>query len=165
MRNLISECATLRVSVASAPLDDAIGGDERLAAVGRHRLDVDDRALDFLATHDLRGLLDQEERRADVHVENLVEALFGGVENIAAVGDAGGVDEHVDPVEAAIRLGDHLAAVGDASKVRRDERRRAAGGLERLGDAVALGGVAPANDQPRRAALGEQAGDRFAQTL
>ena len=68
---------------------------------------------DLLAPHDLRGVLDQEERRADVDVENFVEALFGGIENIAAIGEAGGVDEHVDAFEAAIRLGDHLSAIGD----------------------------------------------------
>ena len=39
------------------------------------------------------------------------------VENIAAIGEAGGVDEHVDAFEAAIGFGDHLAAIGDASKI------------------------------------------------
>src|SRR6202035_4747379 len=105
-------------------LGSAIGRDVRLPAMGRHRLDVDDRTLYLLALHDERGALDQEERRADVHVENFVEALLGGLEYIAAIGEGGGVDEHIDAAEAAIRLGDHLSAFDDLPQVSRDEMGR-----------------------------------------
>ena len=123
MRNLSSEWATLRVSVA---LRCAICGDEGLPAMPRHRLDVDDRARDLLPAHDAHALLDEEERRAHVDVENLIVALLGRVENIAAIGQRGGVDQGVDAAEALVRLGDHLAAVGDASEIRLDEDGRTA---------------------------------------
>ena len=136
-----------------------------LAAVRRHRLDVDDRALDLLALHDQHGALNQEERRAHIDVEDLVVALFGGVEDVAAIGDASGVDERVDAAEAAIGFANHSAAVGDFGKVRPDEIGGTAGLRNRRRDAFAVGGVAPADDKARRAALGEQPGDRFAHAL
>ena len=86
-------------------LRGAIGGDEGLPAMARHRLDVDDRARDLLPPHDPHRLLDEKERRAHVDVEDLVVALLGGVENVAAVGQRGGVDERVDAAEALVRLG------------------------------------------------------------
>ena len=131
----------------------------------RHRLDVDDRALDLLALHDQHGALNQEERRAHIDVEDLVVALFRGVENIAAIGDPGGVDQRVDAAEAAIGFADHGAAVGDFGKVRPDEIGGTAGLRDRRRDPLAVGGVAPADDETRRAALGEQPGDGLANAL
>ena len=116
----------------------------------------------FMIVH---GALDEEERRAHVDVEDLVVALFGGVEDVAAIGQRGGVDEHVDAAEAAVGLGDHLAAVRDLGEVGADEMGRAARLGDFLGDALAVGGVAAADDEPRRAAFGEQPRDRLAEAL
>ena len=69
----------------------------------RHRQDVDHRTLDPLADHDLRGFLHQEEGRLYVDGEHLVEERGACVEDGAAVGHAGRVDEDVDPPEGAVR--------------------------------------------------------------
>src|ERR1700722_19582328 len=66
-------------------LGGAISRVEWLAAVGRHRLDVDDRARNLFPAHDAHALLNEEEWPAHVHVEDLVVALLGGVENIAPI--------------------------------------------------------------------------------
>ena len=146
-------------------LGRAIGGDEGLAAMGRHRLDVDDRARDLLPAHDPHGLLNEEEGRAHVDVEDLVEALLGGVENIAAVGERGGVDQRIDAAEPLLRLGDHLAAVGDLRQIRLDEDGRTTRRRNFAGDPLAPLRVAAADDDSRRAALGEQPRDGLAQPL
>ena len=143
----------------------AIGGDERLPAVGRHRLDVDDRAGDLLPPHDPRGLLDEKERRAHVDVENLVVALLGGVEDVATVGQRGGVDERVDAAEALVRLGDNLAAIGDAGEIGFDEHGRTAGRGNLACDPFALLRVAAADDYSGGAAFGEQSRDGLAEPL
>ena len=120
---------------------------------------------DLLAPHDRHRLLDEEERRAHVDVEDLVVALFGGVEDVAAVGQRGGVDEHVDAAEALVGLLDHLAAFRDLGEIGLDEQGRAARRRNFAGDPLAVGGVAAADDEAGRAALGEQPRDRLAQAL
>ena len=137
-------------------LRGAIGGDEWLPAMARHRLDVDDRARDLLAPHDPHGLLDEEERRAHVDVEDLVVALLGGVEDVAPVAQRGGVDERVDAAEALVRLGDDLAAVGDFGEIRLDEDGRTAGRGNVARDPLAPLLVAAADDESGGAAFGEQ---------
>ena len=60
-------------------------------------------------------------------VEDLVVALLGGVENIAAISQRGGVDQGVDTAEALIRLRDHFAAIGDLREIGLDKDSRTAG--------------------------------------
>ena len=119
----------------------------------------------LLAPHDLHRLLNEEKRRADIDVHDLVVALFGGVENVAAIGEAGGVDENIDAAELAVGLGDHGAAFVDIGEIGRDEKGRAASRPQFGGDPLAVAGVATADDEAGRAALGEQARDRFAEAL
>ena len=143
----------------------AIGGDERLPAMGRHRLDVDDRAGDLLPPHDPHRLLDEKERRAHVDVENLVIALLGGVEDVAPVGQRGGVDERIDAAKALVRLGDNLAAIGDAAEIGFDEHGRTAGRGNVTCNPFAPLRVAAADDYSGGAALGEQSRDGLAESL
>ena len=143
----------------------AIGRNEGLAAVGRHRLNVDDRARDLLAPHDPHALLNEEERRAHVDVEDLVEAFLRRVKNIAAIAEPGGVDQRIDAAEALVRLRDHLAAIGDLREVRLDKDGRAAGRRNFARDPLASLGVPAADHEPRRAALAEQPRDGLAQPL
>jgi len=97
--------------------------------------------------------------------KNLVEALFGGVENIAAVGQRGGVDQRVDAAEALVRLGDHLAAVGDAGEIRLNEYGRTARRRNVARDPFPSLGVAAADHESRGAALAEQPRDGLPQAL
>ena len=145
----------------------AISGDERLAAMGRHRLDVDDGARDAVALHDPHGFLDQEKRRADIDRENVVEAFFRCVEDVAAVGDPGGVDQHVDPAERLICGGDHRAGIGDVAQIGADEDGTGSGmdlaDVERDGVAFCL--VTPAQHEAGGAVVGIGPRDRLAETL
>jgi hypothetical protein len=93
--------------------------------------------------------------------KNLVEALFGGVENIAAVGQRGGVDQRVDAAEALVGLGDHLAAVGDTGEIRLDEYGRTARRRNVARHPLAPLGVAAADHESHGATLGEQPRDGF----
>ena len=113
----ISEKAAFLVSVASAPFEHRIGGDEGLAAMRRHRLDVDHGAGDLLAPHDLRRVLHEEERRPGVDREHAVEQLGRRVEDGAAIGDRRDIDQHVDAPEGLVGLGDHLAAIVDLAEI------------------------------------------------
>ena len=118
-----------------------------------------------LPPHDAHALLNKEERSAHVHIEDLVVSLLGGVENIAAIGERGGVDQRVDTAEALVRLGDHVAAVGDLRKVRLDEHSRTTGRRNFTRDPLAALRVPPASHNPRRATFGEQPRDGLAQAL
>ena len=55
--------------------------------------------------------------RADVDREHAVEQLRRGVEDGAAIGVGGDVDQHVDAPEGLVGLGDHLAAILDLGEV------------------------------------------------
>src|SRR5829696_4780617 len=133
--------------------------------MGRHRQDVDHRALDALAPHELCRLLHQEERRPQVHRHHAVEELRRGVEDRAAVGDAGGVDEGIDAAEGALRRGDDGAGVVDAGEVGAHEYGAAALARKVGGDRLALVALAAADHEARRAAGREQPRDRLAQAL
>ncbi len=131
----------------------------------RHRLDVDDRAGDLLPSHDADRLLDEEERRPHVDVEDLVVAFLGRVEDVASVGQRRGVDQHVDPAEPPVRLGDDVAAIGHLGEIRLDEDRRASGRGNLLRHPPAVLGVAPADDEACGPAFGEEPRDRLAEAL
>ena len=148
MRFLSSEKAAFLVSVASAPFDPRIGDDEGLPAVRRHRQDVDHRALDALSDHHLRRVLHQEERRPHVHGEHRVEELRARVEQRAAVGDGGGIDQHIDAAER-LHCGRH-----DLPAPRRGRARSAATKTvlqppcgDVVGDRLAALPVAPDDDE------------------
>ena len=108
-------------------------------------------AADALLHHRARHRLAAEEHRLQVHREHAVEILFGEIEEIAGVRDAGVVDEHVDAAVPRERPRDDRVDVRLARDVAADElgagdRRRGgrAGGLVAIGehDRRALGGEA-----------------------
>ena len=121
---------------------------------------------DLLAPHDPRGLLDQKERRAHVDVENLVVAFLGGVEDVAAIGQRGGVDERVDAAEALDPP--RRSPCGNRRPCARSAVTKTVGqpvARDFLGDPFALGRVAAADHQSGRAAFGEQPRDGLAEAL
>ena len=146
-------------------LGGRIGGDEGLAGVARHGADVDHGAGRALAAHDLGGLLHEEEGRAQVDREHPVEKLRRGVQDGAAVGQGGAVDQAVEFSEGRVGLGDHRPAILDVFQIRLDEMGRAAGRAQVAGDLFAAFGVAPADHQAGGAAFGEEPRRRLAQTL
>ena len=81
------------------------------------RDDVDDGPLDVLAAHRVRGLLHQEEGRAHIDGEDAVEEFGAGVEDRAAVGIAGGIDQDVDAAEGIVGGGDDRAAILDLGEI------------------------------------------------
>ena len=140
----------------------AIGRNKGLAAVGRHRLNVDDRARDLLAPHDPHALLNEEERRTHVDVKDLVEAFFRRIKNIATIAEPSGVDQRVDTAEVLVRLGDNFAAIGDLREVCLDKDGRAAGCRNFARDPLTSLSVPAADHEPRRPALAEQSRDGLA---
>ena len=147
-------------------LRDAVGREERLAAMRRHRLDVDHRACDLLAPHDGGGILQQEERRAQVDRHHALEQFGRGVEHRAAVGDAGGVDQRVDAAERPCRPPPSRRASAPRSARSASTYSTRQPPLPRSRrDRLAVPGVAAADHDALRAALGEQPRDRFAEPL
>ena len=70
-----------------------------------HRRDVDDRAAAGRAHQP--GRLDRaEERSLQVRVDHAVPGLLARIDGIDPAGDAGAVDEHVEPLEARERRPD-----------------------------------------------------------
>ena len=130
--------------------------------MGRHGQDVDHRALDLLPPHDLGGLLHQEEGRAHVDREHAVEQFRARVEDRAAVGDAGGVHQHVDAPERAVGPRGDLARLLDAREVGLHEFRAAALGRDLPRHGLPALRVAAADHEAGGAALGEGAGDGLA---
>ena len=120
----------------------------------------------FFADHQLGGILHQEEGRAHVDRHHPVEELGRGVEDGAAIGEAGGIDQNVDAAEGLVGRRDHGPAVLHRGEVGGDEVHRHAGVAgDRGGDRIALFAVAPARDDAGGPRLREDAGDRRAEPL
>ncbi len=136
-------------------LGGAIGADEGLAGLCRHRSDIDDRAFDLLPAHDLDGLLHQEERRTHIDRKHPVEQFRARIEDRAAVGDRGSIHQRIDPPELRVAGSNHLDGILDAFEIRLDIDHF--GPCLRLDFArlgLTLAGIAPANHNaggpPRR---------------
>jgi hypothetical protein len=123
--------------------------------MGRHGQDIDHGALDALASHDLGRVLHEEEGRAGVDGEHAVEQLRRGIEERAAVRDAGGIDEHIDPPEGAVRRRHHGTGVLDKRQIGAHVFGPASLPGDVVRDGAAALGVAPADDDAARAPLGE----------
>ena len=91
--------------------------------------------------------------------------MLGRVEDVAPVGQCGGVDQDVDPAEPPVRLGDDFAAVGNLGEIRLDEDRRTSGGGNLRRHPRAVVGVAAADDEACGPAFGEEPRDRLAEAL
>ena len=133
--------------------------------MGGHRLDIDDRPRYFTLDHTFRHILNQEERRFDVDVENLVIARLGGVENGAAIRQSGRVDQHIDTAKVLERMGHNLAAIGQLGKIslHKSGFGHAVGQL--FGDPQAIFAIAPANQDALRPRSHIGAGNGLAQPL
>ena len=130
-----------------------------------HGDDVDDGSLDVLAAHRGRGLLHQEEGRAQIDGHDEVEKLGAGVPDRAAVGIPGGIDQDVDSSEGILRGGDDGAAILDLGEIGRHIDRLGTLGLQRRLDPLAIGRVAPADHEAFGAALRQHMSDGLAQPL
>src|SRR4051812_47561703 len=86
--------------------------------VGRDGRDEDDPAASLLQ-HPFRGKLRQEMRALEVHADQLVEAGFGGFDDIAplALADAGVIDQQVEPFEARAGMADQRLAIGGGGDI------------------------------------------------
>src|SRR5690348_11516479 len=73
----------------------------------------------------------------EVHAQDLVPALGGGVDHRVIEPDPGVVDEDVEPAEAVRRLPDEGRGLGFALHVRLHEERLAAARLDLRRDALA----------------------------
>ena len=124
-----------------------------------------DRAFDLLAPHHLQRMLHQEERRPHVDREHGVEERRARYPRSSPVGDACRVDEHVDAAEGAVGLGHDALGCGRIGEVGGHEFRPHALGRERLAHALAAFRTAPGDDQPGRAAVGEEMRDRLPEPL
>ena len=76
----------------------AVGGAQRRGAQARDRRDVDDGAAALVA-HQRRGGLRAQERSGEIDGEHARPVLVGDVENRLEDGDAGIVDQRVEPAE------------------------------------------------------------------
>ena len=125
----------------------AIGRDERLPAMCRHALDIDNGAGNVFANHDFEGFLHQEKRGAGVDVEHAVEQLWRGVENGAAVGEGGAVHERMDFAKMGICGGHDSPAIFHLGKVCFDKMGGASFCRNLMGDGFAFGLIASTNHQ------------------
>ena len=87
--------------VAGHRLDRALGAvvdrGVRVAGVGADRADVDDPPADPALDHVPRGVLGQDERRAEVDVDLLLPVVVGHLPEVAADAHPGVVDQDVEP--------------------------------------------------------------------
>jgi hypothetical protein len=119
-----------------------------------------------LAPHHANRLLHQEERRTHVGREHAVEERWIGIEDRAAGGHRGRVDQHVDAPELRVGCRDHRPAIVDQRQIRLHEAHLGAAGraqFARLRFAFFL--RSSANDHAFRPALDEQPGNRGAESL
>jgi hypothetical protein len=139
-----------------------VRGESGLAAVAGHRDDVDDAPAGARASHDARGLLHEQERRAGVDREEAVPELGGRVVERPAGAKARGVHEAVDAVEALVARAYHAAAVVRVGQVRGDEQRVAA---ELVAHRLSPLAIAAAHHHPCRSQRSGTARNRGAQPL
>ena len=93
--------------------------EDAAAALRRDRRHADDRAR-LLLLHGRDRRLAHVERAAQVHVEDGVVVLRADAEELDRLGDAGVVDQHVDPAELGHHLLDRRLAgrlVGDVAGI------------------------------------------------
>jgi hypothetical protein len=91
--------------------------------------------------------------------------LRRGIEDGAAVGNGGDVDQRMQVAERRVGPADHPPTVLDPFQIGRDVMGGAAATRDLGGDRFAPFPVAAADHQARRPPLGERAGDRLAQAL
>ena len=111
-----------------------------------------------------RGGLRAQERALQVDPQHPVEVLFGQVEELGGVDDAGVVDEDVDATEVRDGVVDQRFARGPVADVGLLVERIAAGGRDRLHDGTAADFV-DVGDDDARTGLGEGAGAGRADAL
>ena len=97
-------------------LGGRIGGEVGWPAMGQHGGDVDDGA-GALRTHHLHRLLHHEIGRAGVDAEQALEGFGRRVVKSAALGVAGGIDQHVQPAEGRHRGGDGAGGQRDVDEI------------------------------------------------
>src|SRR5690606_15493238 len=131
-----------------------------------HRTNIHNAALDPFADHDLGGILHQKEWRARINREHAVEKFGCGVEQIAAIGQASGVDQNVYPTKPLVNGGNDAAHIVDISQIgcnHLDRNTSAFGDL--FCDRLSLFDAAPDNGDTRRAGLREEPGNSRAKSL
>jgi hypothetical protein len=104
--------------------------------------------VDREAPHQCRGILDQEERRGQVDRHDPGVEFRRGVEDGAAIGVAGGIDQDIEPPERMLGRrhdGAHGIEVGEIGSM---EDSGAALLRERCGDRLAAFAIPAGHDDP-----------------
>ena len=109
--------------------------------------------------------LHEEPRRLGVDGHHPVEEFRGRVEDRVPVGDAGAVDQNVDPAEVVVGRSDDAGRGSRVGEVSFDEDCSRSAFLDRSGDRIPTFGVAPGDDDASGAAVSELSGDSGAEAL
>ncbi len=143
-------------------LRGSVRGEERLAAVGGHGADVDDRTGHAFPAHHGDGGLREQQRRPHVHRHQPVEQLRSGVLDGAAGGEGGRIDENVQRAEDAVGMADQHSRRSGVAQLGGDESHvRLAGERARHRFAPLL--IAAGHDQAPHTLGDEAAGDGLAE--
>jgi hypothetical protein len=131
---------------------DGVGGAG--VALAGDRRDVHDRAA--AARDHLAGdALEAEEHALAVDAHDAVPVRLGEVHDVRPPGDAGVVDEHVDPAEGGGDLADHPVDAGQVADVGGDRQAPPAPGRD-AGGGLLGGGPVDVGDCHVRAGIGER---------
>jgi len=147
-------------------LGGGIGRQERLATVAGHADDVKNRAGTAAVDHSLNGSLHEEERRTHIDGHDAVKNFRRRVQDRAAFGGGGAVDQDVDAVKHTPGRVGHAAAIFNHGQLGPDEFRPAAPSAQLAGQPFAVGGIAAAYHQPLdQTSVHQPPGDGLAKAL